>query len=184
MFPGFFIGTVCLFMLVRTVFGGHRYGFGRRWAAYGPGRGRHAYDRTEWLWGDDPWDDIPRRQPSVEHDAPRTARRVEDAIQGFLRTLRDKLGASPEQERAFTAAVERLREASKDFQDRMNEAREDLSRAVRYDAFNEPAFDAASQHFDQAVQAMRAAIREVLAGVYAVLDAGQREMLANLIWTT
>jgi hypothetical protein len=183
MFPGFFIGTLFLFMLVRAAFGGHRrYGFRRGWG-YGPWAVPYAGERTEWLWGDDPWDDPPRRQPSFERREAPAGGRVEEAIRNVLQSLRDKLGASAEQERAFATAIDRLREATGDLQGRMSDARDDLARAVMAEGFDETAFDAASSRLDEGVRAMRSALREALGHVHDVLDSHQRELLARLIAT-
>jgi hypothetical protein len=115
MFPGFFIGTMFLFMLVRAVFGGHhRYGFRRGWAWHGPWEGRYAGERTEWLWGDDPWDVRARGRSRSEPPRAPDDGRIKDAIHEFVRSLSDKLGATAEQERAFAAAIERLRSATSD----------------------------------------------------------------------
>jgi hypothetical protein len=167
MFPGFFIGTVFLFLLVRAVFWGPRYRFHRYHAGY-----HHPW------WSDDdgpppwPWDDSRRRrhrrQRDVESDravseaadvvfSPRG--RVDEAVREFVRSLRSRLRATPAQERALEAAVARLRDAAEHLRAGMNEARDDLARAMRADAFDEPAFEAASLRLDETVLRMRAVER-------------------------
>ena len=57
MFPWFFIGTICLFLLVRTVLGGPRYGF-HRFHGYGRGwpEGRRASIWSDFDGHDFRWD--------------------------------------------------------------------------------------------------------------------------------
>ncbi len=196
MFPGFFIGTVFLFLLVRSLIWGPRYGFRRYHAGYGPWgqRGYGPPPWPPWHWGhrqrqdrrwwddeesDTPDDDEPRpREREVRASGPSG---VDEAVEQFVRSLRSRLRATPAQRRAFDAAVARLREATDDFQVGMNEARDDLARALRADTFDELAFEAASLRLDAAIERMRAVARETLVGVHDVLDARQRTILGNLI---
>jgi len=190
MFPGFFVGTVFLCMLVRAVFGGyHRYGYRRGWGwheAWGP---RYAGEPTEWLWGDDPWDAGSRGRSSSERPSrgeDRTAPsggRIEEAVHQFVRSLRDKLGATAEQERAFAAAIDKLREATGELRGRMNDVRTEIARAIRSDEFDENAFEAASRRVDGGADALRTTLRDALRQIHDVLDPRQREMLARLIET-
>jgi hypothetical protein len=193
MFPGFFVGTIFLFWLVRTLMWGPRYrywGYGhhhRRWGrAYGP---------SESLWGDfGGFDDPgPTRDAGTNPRArvePKSADRasapfgrddLEQAVGGFVRALRDRLRATPRQERAFDTAVTKLRDAMDDAQARMKEARDDIARAVRGKAFDESAFDAAASRIEEAMQAIRGAARSALADVHDQLDERQRETLGDLI---
>jgi len=192
MFPGFFVGTIFLFWLVRTLMWGPRYRYWgyrhRPWGAYGP---------SESLWGDFGDFDRPYRpRDASSHETPRSqapADRVgasfgrddlEQAVGGFVRALRDRLRANPRQERAFDTAVTRLRSAMDDVQARMREARDDVARAVRSEAFDESAFDAATRRIDEAMQAIRGAAKTALADVHDQLDERQRATLADLIGST
>jgi len=196
MFPGFFVGTIFLFWLVRALMWGPRYryhGYGYRhrpWGGpYGPGPS---------LWGD--WGDFdrPARPRDAERGAsppraPRPAERgtaafgrsgLDDAVGAFVRALRDRLRATPRQERAFDAAVTRLREAMDDVQIRIEEARDDIAQAVRSEPFDESAFDAAARRIDEAMNAIRGAARSALVDVHDQLDERQRKTLADLIGST
>jgi hypothetical protein len=185
MFPGFFIGTVFLFWLVRSVIWGHRY----HPYAYGYRRPRGPFGAPIGLWGDDPWPDHGRRwrddepefrRPSSFDPAPATDR-MEDALERFLASLRNGLRATPAQEKALAGAIARLGEATAGSRERMNQARDSVARAVRAGAFDELAFEDASHDLDEAVRAMRGAIHEALIDVHDVLDEKQRAMLASLI---
>jgi hypothetical protein len=181
MFPGFFIGTVFLFMLVRTLVWGHPY----RWHAYGHRwrwRARPFEGPSVWLWGDD--DPSPETRPSWRHrdvEVTTPSEGLEGAVERFLASVRHGLGASATQEKAFAAAVARLRDVTADFRARVNEARDEAARAVRGDAFDDLAFEDASHSLDAAVQAMRAAFRDALVRVHDVLDSRQRAILADVI---
>src|SRR3954449_12377041 len=102
MFPGFFIGTVCLVLLVRSLVGGPRWFY--RHGAHHPWRA--GYDGpTVWLWDDDPWPSRRSRHDGREDShaprsvdsgaAPFTASSVEDAVGRLVRSLRDRLDATP-----------------------------------------------------------------------------------------
>jgi hypothetical protein len=106
---------------------------------------------------------------------------LDEAVGAFVRALRDRLRATPGQERAFDAAVTRLHEAIDDAQARIEEAQDDIARAVRSEAFDESAFDAAARRIDEAMLAIRGAARSALVDVHDQLDERQRKTLGDLI---
>src|SRR5947208_24381 len=123
MFPGFFVGTVFLFLLVRSLVWGRGYGFRRHYAGFRPWGGRGMYEPPVWLWDDDdPWSARRHRRREAEaqnarNEPPHSANSfvaasprdtVDEAIDRFVRSLRDRLGATRSQETAFAAAVARL----------------------------------------------------------------------------
>src|SRR4051794_5704159 len=116
MFPGFFVGTIFLFWLVRTAIGGPRWryhhGYQRPW---GPFAG-------ESLWGDLGDVDRPRRSRDAAPPEPRRtsfgSEPLDEAVRQFVQALRDGLHATPDQKRAFDAAVTNLRGAVDDVQAR------------------------------------------------------------------
>jgi hypothetical protein len=183
MFPGFFVGTIFLFWLVRTLMWGPRFRYrGYRHRSWGG-----SYGSNESLWGDFE----PARRAD---DPPRATRAPEDrgganvgrddlnrAVGGFVRALRERLRTTPGQGRAFDAAVAKVRAAMDDAQTRLNEARDDIARAVRSESFDESAFDAAARRIGDAMEAVRGAARDALADVHDRLDERQREALADLI---
>jgi hypothetical protein len=106
---------------------------------------------------------------------------LDEAVGRLVKALRDRLRASSGQEKAFDEAVARLRSAIGDAQARMKEARDDIARAVRGDAFDDSAFDAAARRIDEAMQAIRGAARSALGDLHDQLDERQRETLGDLI---
>src|SRR5262249_33639770 len=105
MFPGFFIGTIFLFWLVRALMWGPRY----RYRGYGYGQRPWGgpYVQGPSLWGD--WDDFDRparpgyaktraSPPSAPAAAERAGRAfgrdgLDEAVGAFMRALRDRLRA-------------------------------------------------------------------------------------------
>jgi hypothetical protein len=175
MFPGFFIGTVFLFWLVRTIMWGprHRYGYGYR-RPWGPG----PFDASTSLWGDFGEPDRPARE---RRDPPRSQEGLDDAVRRFVGALRERLHATPSQEKAFDAAVTELRRATVEIRARAEKARDDIARAVRSQPFDGAAFDDAARRMAEALDAIRDAARRVLADVHGTLDERQRDWLADLI---
>jgi len=197
MFPGFFIGSVFLFMLVRSLFHGPRMAF------YRPGYRHWSWGSHQgWRWDrdfdDDPeasiWDEKRWWQPRSSNGRSRDAtapfsggatRDVLDAaVRRFVASLRERLHATPAQEKTLAQAVSRMREASAAIKSRTSQARDHLARAMAGDAFEPTAFDAAYQRVDLAMQDLRAAAREAFADVHDVLDRRQREILASIIEST
>ncbi len=144
MFPGFFVGTIFLFLLVRTLMWGPRYRFHR----YG---GRHwgpaYYAPPHSLWGDFWSSDRPGRwrdgraepaardRPDASDGATISSGSdpMNEAVRRFVRALRNGLRATPEQELALEAAVTRFRDATDELRGKLKEARNDVARAVRAD---------------------------------------------------
>jgi hypothetical protein len=185
MFPGFFIGTMFLFLLVRTVLGGHRLRGHRFHGWYGPG---WAHGPRASIWGDSDDGDVGwgRRggrgfDASSTRPAPRARDSVRDAIRRFVGALRMSLRATPAQETVFEGALLRLRDATEDLRRGMDEAQRDLAHALRGDAFDDRAFDAASRRMDEVLENLRAHVRAALIDVHEVLDDRQRAALADLL---
>jgi hypothetical protein len=181
MFPGFFVGTIFLFWLVRTLMWGPRYrhhGYRRPW---GPG----PFGSGESIWGDfGGFDHAPapeRRERTERSDASRGYDGIDEAVRRFVGALRARLRATPAQERAFDAAVADFRRAADDIRARAEKARDDIAQAVRSEAFDEAAFDEASRRIADAMNAIRDAAKRALADVHDQLDESQRETLADLI---
>jgi hypothetical protein len=101
-----------------------------------------------------------------------------------VRALRDRLQATPTQERAFDVAVKRLRDTLEAVRARTTEARNDIARALSSEAFDESAFDAASSRIYEALQTLRVAVRSTLGDLHDTLDKQQRETLRDLIGST
>ena len=181
MFPGFFVGTIFLFWLVRTMMWGPRYryhGYRRHW---GPG----PFGAGESLWGDFGGYDCPpspeRAEPTERRHASRAHDGLDEAVRGFVDALRLRLRATPAQQRAFDATVAELRRATDDIRARAEKARDDIARAVRSEAFDEAAFDEAARRIAEAMDAIRGAAKRALVDVHDQLDERQRETLADFI---
>jgi Heavy-metal resistance len=182
MFPGFFVGTIFLFWLVRTLMWGPRFryhGYGYRHRPWGGPYG-------ESLWGDFGDFDRPARPRHTETSSPASVGKpdLDAAVGSFVRALRERLRATPRQGRAFDAVVSRLRGAMDDVEARIKEGRDDIARAVRSDAFDESAFDDATRRIDEAMHAIRDAAKSALVDLHEQLDARQRETLGDLIGST
>jgi hypothetical protein len=106
---------------------------------------------------------------------------LDEAVSGFVRALRDRLRATRGQEKAFDEAVTKLRGAIGEARARMNEARDDIARAVRGDAFDDTAFDAAARRIEEAMRSIHGATRSALVDLHDRLDERQRETLSDLI---
>jgi predicted nucleic acid-binding Zn-ribbon protein len=106
---------------------------------------------------------------------------LDEAVSGFVKALRDRLRATRGQEKAFDEAVARLREAIGDARVRIDEARDDIARAVRGDAFDDSAFDAAARRIEEAMRTIHGATRSALVDLHDRLDEGQRKTLSDLI---
>jgi hypothetical protein len=198
MVPGFFMGSVFLFLLLRSFIHGPRFGFRSRYHARNHGWYTRDYEPYAWGW-EDPWRwddpvvDGPRRPYRNETKPPPRSRsfegfdpssggeRLNMAIREFVASLRERLHATPAQERAFAIAVTKLRAATEDLNDKIDETRNHVAQALRGDSFDDSSFDSACQQVEEAALHIRAATREALGNVHTVLDRRQRSMLANLI---
>ena len=99
----------------------------------------------------------------------------------WLRAVFARLDTTPGQEREIRAAIEELETATRSAKDGLKDVREDLARAVRGESFDEVAAGEASVRANIATSAVKEAFEAALKRVHAVLDASQRERLAELI---
>jgi Spy/CpxP family protein refolding chaperone len=134
-------------------------------------RCRHYYGYGSWHhghggpygWGGPPW-----------------ARHGGFGRRGLYMAL-SHIDASPAQERAIIAEVEKLRDRLKTARVGLKDARGDLSAAIRGSVLDDAALGAVLGRLDGATGEARAAIVEALRNIHAVLDDKQREHLADLI---
>jgi uncharacterized membrane protein len=89
--------------------------------------------------------------------------------------------ASPAQERAIIAEVDKLRDRLKTARGGLREARGDLAAAVRGPMLDDAALGAVLGRVDGATGEARAAIIDAIRNIHAVLDDKQRERLADLL---
>ena len=91
------------------------------------------------------------------------------------------IDASPAQERAIIAEVERLRERLRGAKAGARDARGDLAAAIRGPVLDDAALGAVLGRIDAATTEARGAALEALRNIHAVLDERQREQLAQLL---
>ena len=99
----------------------------------------------------------------------------------MLHALFWRIDASPAQERAIIAEVEKLQDRLRGAKAGVHEARGDLGAALRGPVLDDAALGAALGRTDTAVSEARAALIDALRGVHAVLDDRQRGELADLV---
>lgn len=99
----------------------------------------------------------------------------------WLRALFARLDTTPGQEREIRGAIEELRERARDAKSSMKESREGLGRAIAGETFDESAFESVSARFDATSEKMKDAFSSALKRIHAILDATQRERLADLV---
>jgi uncharacterized membrane protein len=135
---------------------GYRYGYGCGSGCGGEGYyGHHG-------WGGPPW---------ARH---RFGRR------GLYMAL-SHIDASPAQERAIIAEVDKLKERLQTARSSVKDARGDLAAAIRGPELDDAALGAVLGRVDSATGEARTAILEALRNIHAVLDNGQREKLADIL---
>jgi len=91
------------------------------------------------------------------------------------------LDASPAQERAIIAEIDKLRERLYTAKAGLKDSRADLAAAVRGAALDDAALGAVLGRLDTATAEARSAILEALRNIHDVLDDNQRNHLAALI---
>ncbi|HET9623851.1 MAG TPA: periplasmic heavy metal sensor [Kofleriaceae bacterium] len=99
----------------------------------------------------------------------------------MLHALFSRIDASPAQERAIVAEVERLQDRLRASKAGMHEARGDLAAAVRGPMLDDAALGAVLGRVDAATGDARAAVIEALRGIHGVLDDRQRHQVADMI---
>jgi hypothetical protein len=99
----------------------------------------------------------------------------------MLHGLFMRIDASPAQERAIIAEIEKLQDRLRGAKAGVHEARGDLAAALRGPALDDAALGAALGRVDAATGAARSAVIDALRGVHGVLDDRQRGQLADLL---
>ena len=102
------------------------------------------------------------------------ARRVLHAL--FMR-----IDASPAQERAIIAEVEKLADRVRGAKAGLHDARGDLAAALRGPVLDDAALGAVLGRVDAATGEARAAVLDALRGIHGVLDDRQRAQVADLL---
>ena len=91
------------------------------------------------------------------------------------------LDASPAQERAIIAEVEKLRERLHSAKANLKDGRADLAAAVRGPVLDDAALGAVLGRVDTATGEARSATLDALRNIHAVLDDKQREQVAEIL---
>jgi len=99
----------------------------------------------------------------------------------MLHWLFSRIDASPAQERAIIAEIEKLQDGLRAAKSGVHEARGDLAAALRGPVLDDAALGAALGRVDTATGAARSAVLDALRGVHGVLDDRQRGQLADLL---
>jgi Spy/CpxP family protein refolding chaperone len=99
----------------------------------------------------------------------------------WLRAVFSKLDTTPGQEKEIRAAVEEVQREAREAKDELRASREGVARAVAGETFDEIAIGEASVKLDAATARVKNAMEASLRRIHAVLDARQRERLAELL---
>lgn len=99
----------------------------------------------------------------------------------WLRALFSRLDTTPGQEREIRAAIEEVQRVAREAKQGVFGSRENIAKAVAGEVFDPTAIDDASAQLDAATARVKEAFRASLEKVHAVLDAKQRERLAELL---
>lgn len=91
------------------------------------------------------------------------------------------LDASPAQERAVVAEVDKLHERLHGAKRNLKDSRADLAAAMRGSVLDDAALGAVLTRVDTATGDVRAAALDAIRNIHAVLDDRQREQLADLL---
>ena len=99
----------------------------------------------------------------------------------MLHALFMRIDASPAQERAIIAEVEKLQDRVRGAKAGLHDARGDLAAALRGPVLDDAALGAVLGRVDTATGEARAAVLDALRGVHGVLDDRQRAQVADLL---
>jgi hypothetical protein len=98
-----------------------------------------------------------------------------------LRSILDRLEATPAQERAVSAAADEFHEAAGKFRDELRKSRGDVAAAFRKPSFDEVLLGELFARHDTAIEGLRKAFVGFGAKVHDALDDKQRARLADMI---
>lgn len=99
----------------------------------------------------------------------------------WLRALFSRLDTTPGQEREIRSAIEEVQRVAREAKQGVIGSREKIAKAVAGDVFDPGAVDDASAQVDAATARVKEAFRASLERVHGILDAKQRERLAELL---
>ena len=99
----------------------------------------------------------------------------------MLHALFRRIDASPAQERAIVAEVDKLQDRVRAAKAGVHDARADLAAALRGAVLDDAALGAVLGRGDAAIGEVRSAAIDALRGVHGVLDDRQRAQIADLL---
>jgi uncharacterized membrane protein len=99
----------------------------------------------------------------------------------MLHALFMRIDASPAQERAIVAEIEKLQDRLRGVKGGVHDARGDLAAALRGPVLDDAALGAALGRVDTATGEARSAVVDALRGIHGVLDDRQRSQVADLL---
>jgi Heavy-metal resistance len=163
---GFFVGTVCLFGLIKTLWRG----------GYGRSRCGGRYDAME-CGSRDSW-----RHSHYRHSHHEGRGGWNDpSTRWMLRSLFERLDTTPGQEKVIMQALDQLRGRGREARDAMHATGPDAARAFRGERFDEAAMADAFAKHDAALESMQKALFEALAKSHEALDERQRHVVADML---
>ena len=92
-----------------------------------------------------------------------------------------RLDATPAQERAIVAEVDRLRDRLRGAKSSVRDARPDLAAALRGPVLDDAALGAVLGRVDAATTEARGAVTDALRNIHGLLDERQRDQVADLL---
>lgn len=99
----------------------------------------------------------------------------------FLRSILERLDATPAQERVIASAVQEVQGEASKSRGELRRSRADLAKAIRGPNFDEVLFGELFARHDEAIETMRKSVFGAMARVHEALDEQQRARLADLI---
>lgn len=99
----------------------------------------------------------------------------------WLRHVFARLDTTPGQEREIRAAIEDMRDRAKAAKSGLPDTRASIARSIAGEEFDGAAFEAMSARVDATTEMMKDAFASALKRIHGVLDAKQRERLAELV---
>lgn len=131
-------------------------------------RCRYYHSSYGYGWDGPPW----HHHWSGWHGAPHR--------RGLYMVL-SRLDASPAQERAIIAEVDKLRSRLRETRYAVKDARGDLAAAIRGPILDDAALGAVMGRIDTATTEVRTAVVDALRNIHGVLDDRQREQVGELL---
>ena len=168
------LGILAMRRARRRCYGGGYRGYG--W--HGPWSGEHGED------GDD--DDHGHHghhggPPWMRHGRHGRGRRGRRGGRWMLYRALSRIDATPAQERAIVAELDKLRERVRGARGGLSDARVDLAAAMRGPSLDDAALGAVLGRVDGMTGEARAAALEAVRNIHAVLDDKQRVQVAEMI---